>query len=130
MVNGHVHAVQAHPNNLACHGGAAVQHHLDTATSEFALSMMASMMPDIWQQPAPVQPAAVASRRPAAAAGDEVENVPPYDDAHAEDGVLQVMQLSLIVEVPCGNAFLQQRCCVRLQASLRTHLRLANETGH
>lgn len=79
-----------------------VQHHLDTATSEFALSMMTSM-PDIWQQPAPVQPAAAAPRKPATAVGDDAENLPPHDDAHAEDGLLQVSHQFLMAQIACSN---------------------------
>ena len=59
-----------------------LQHHLDTATSEFALSMMAQM-PDVYAQPAPV-----ARSRPASISED-TENVPPQDDA-ADDGGMQV----------------------------------------
>eukprot|EP00878_Enallax_costatus_P025746 GHUV01027572.1.p1 GENE.GHUV01027572.1~~GHUV01027572.1.p1 ORF type:complete len:414 (+),score=163.76 GHUV01027572.1:164-1405(+) len=59
-----------------------LQHHLDTATSEFALSMMAQM-PDVYAQQAPV-----ARSRPASISED-TENVPPQDDA-AEDGAMQL----------------------------------------
>jgi small ligand-binding sensory domain FIST len=54
-----------------------LQHHLDTATSEFALSMMAAM-PDVQygQQQQHV------SRRATAASADDTENMPPEE---AED---------------------------------------------
>eukprot|EP00775_Hariotina_reticulata_P011152 gene11152-11304_t len=97
-----------------------LQHHLDTATSEFALSMMTSM-PDIWQQPAAVQPAAAALRKPATAVGDDAENLPPHDDGHAEDGMLQVpgsrstpyrpIQLT-VPETPSPEVLLQQQAAV------------------
>lgn len=63
-----------------------LQHHLDTATSEFALSMMAQM-PDVYAQPAAVP--ARSSRGGISALGDDTENVPPQEDA-ADDGVMQV----------------------------------------
>lgn len=63
-----------------------LQHHLDTATSEFALSMMAQM-PDVYAQPA--LEATRSSRGAMSALGDDTENVPPPD---ADEGVMQVRQ--------------------------------------
>jgi hypothetical protein len=54
-----------------------LQHHLDTATSEFALGMMAAM-PDVVYG----QPQQHSARRAAAAAADDTENMPPEE---AED---------------------------------------------
>ena len=73
-------------NKLEAQARTLLQHHLDTATSEFALSMMAQM-PDIYAQPAAA--AGRSSRSAAAAMADEAENLPPQEDA-AEDGVMQV----------------------------------------
>lgn len=55
-----------------------LQHHLDTATSEFALSMMAAMPDVVYGQ----QQQQHQSRRAAAAAADDTENMPPEE---AED---------------------------------------------
>lgn len=63
-----------------------LQHHLDTATSEFALSMMASM-PDVTY----AQPAAPSRRAAAAALADDAENVPP-EEAGGDEQVLQVLK--------------------------------------
>jgi predicted cobalt transporter CbtA len=60
-----------------------LQHHLDTATSEFALSMMAAM-PDVvyGQQQHQQQHVSRRAAAAAAAAADDTENMPPEE---AED---------------------------------------------
>lgn len=60
-----------------------LQHHLDTATSEFALSMMAQM-PDVYAEPAPA-----VTRSRTASVLEDTENVPPQDEA-ADDNSMQV----------------------------------------
>ncbi|KAF6257921.1 P-loop containing nucleoside triphosphate hydrolase protein [Scenedesmus sp. NREL 46B-D3] len=53
-----------------------LQHHLDTATSEFALSMMAAMPDVVYGQQQQQQHM---SRRAAAAGADDTENMPPEE---------------------------------------------------
>jgi hypothetical protein len=64
-----------------------LRHHLDTATSEFALSLLMSTVSlepaAAYQQQQPAGTLPPGSRR-AAAAADEGENVPPQDDASDE----------------------------------------------
>jgi hypothetical protein len=65
-----------------------LRHHLDTATSEFALSLLMSTVSlepaaAYQQQPAGMLPPG-SRRAAAAAAADEGENVPPQDDASDE----------------------------------------------
>jgi hypothetical protein len=68
-----------------------LRHHLDTATSEFALSLLMSTVSlepaAAYQQQAAVMPPPGSRRAAAAAAADEGENVPPQDDASDEGQV-------------------------------------------
>ena len=75
-----------------------LRHHLDTATSEFALSLLMSSVSLEPAQPAyqqqqqaggmpPPGSRRAAAAAAAAAAGDEGENVPPQDDASDEGQV-------------------------------------------
>jgi hypothetical protein len=65
-----------------------LRHHLDTATSEFALSLLMSSVSLEPAAPAYQQPAAMlppgGRRAAAAAAADDGENMPPQDDASDE----------------------------------------------
>lgn len=90
-----------------------LQHHLDTATSEFALSMMAAM-PDVvyGQQQQHV------SRR-AAAAADETENMPPEE---AEDQ--QAAQVRALVDgwdvAACCRMCWPDACCSSCALSMHS----------
>lgn len=70
-----------------------LRHHLDTATSEFALSLLMSTVslepaPAAYQQQAAAMPPPGGRRAAAAAAAaDDEENVPPADDASDEGQV-------------------------------------------
>lgn len=68
-----------------------LRHHLDTATSEFALSLLMSSVSLEPAAPAYQQPAAMlppgGRRAAAAAAADDGENMPPQDDASDEGQV-------------------------------------------
>lgn len=90
-----------------------LRHHLDTATSEFALSLL---MSSVSLEPAPAayqhqQPAASAMPPPggrrgaaaaaAAAAADEGENVPPQDDASDEGQVREGVCVVLVSLLNC-----------------------------
>jgi hypothetical protein len=73
-----------------------LRHHLDTATSEFALSLLMSTVSlepaAAYQQRAAVMPPPGGRR--AAAPADEEENVPPQDDASDEGQV----RLDMVLE--------------------------------
>lgn len=69
-----------------------LRHHLDTATSEFALSLLMSTVslepaPTAYQQQAAAMPPPGGRRAAAVAAADDGENVPPADDASDEGQV-------------------------------------------
>lgn len=85
-----------------------LRHHLDTATSEFALSLLMSTVSlepaAAYQQQAAVMPPPGGRR--AAAAADEGENVPPQDDACDEGQVREQRCSRSVMSWPAiGNPY-------------------------
>lgn len=120
-----------------------LRHHLDTATSEFALSLLMSSVSlepaaayqQQQQQAAPMPPPGGSRRAQAAAAADEGENVPPQDEA-ADDG--QVTHCTCCpahhhLQHQCGQPCMRHLCvvfdcvwqppcaCIRSRSSIYRH---------
>lgn len=78
-------------SRLEVHAKGLLRHHLDAATGEFALALMASL-PDLW------------SSCPQHEENDvDMENMPPAGGENAQDSGLQVWLCSQQVSYSCSN---------------------------